>query len=315
MSKNKKDPIDEIIKVRRKLQSKFANEKTSISSSIIYHYTSPEGLLNILTTKKLWFSDIQYMNDESEITYTFKLLTDILHTLEERIDTSFYSEIVKYIEKRTKLPTSFTNYINRDSFFVACFSTEQDELSLWNYYTKTGNMAGYNIGFNIRLFIKEIKDQLKVMHHFIYGKTICEKEKQMEYIQEAILEYNVVYSNMKTQKDKQNTLKSFWGLIHIFSLFFKTESFKNENEYRFVITEYTYILHRDNDRAFQITNIIQNGIIIPCIEVSFSKDVVSLITTSPTIKQDYYKAGVESLLHQNEYHQTKVEISKIPLRY
>ena len=48
MAKTKKDPIDEIIKVRRKLQSKFANDKTTINSSIIYHYTSPEGILGIL---------------------------------------------------------------------------------------------------------------------------------------------------------------------------------------------------------------------------------------------------------------------------
>lgn len=312
---NTKNPIDEIIKVRRKLQNKFANEKASVSSSIIYHYTSAEGLLNILTTKKLWFSDIQFMNDESEITHTFKLLTDVLHTFKEKIDNSFYNEIIEYIDKRTKLPTLFADYINRSSFFVACFSTEQDDLSLWNYYTKTDNMAGYNIGFDIKSFIKEIQDQLKVMHHFVYGKTICEKEKQIQYIQEAIIEYNEVYNNMKTSKDKQNTIKSFLGLIHIFSLFFKTESFKNENEYRFVISEYTDIIHKNNDRAFQITHRMQNGMIIPHIEVGFSKNIVSVVTTSPTIKQDYYKAGVESLLHQNEYHQTKIEISKIPLRY
>ena len=95
---------------------------------------------------------------------------------------------------------------------------------------------------------------------------------------------------------------------------FKKEAFKNENEYRFVITEYTDILQKHN-RAFQIKNRIQNGLIIPYIELDFDKDSVSVITTYPTIKQDYYKAGVESLLHQNEYHQTKVEISDIPLRY
>ena len=56
---------------------------------------------------------------------------------------------------------------------------------------------------------------------------------------------------MRTKNDKKNVIKSFWGLIHIFSLFFKKEAFKNENEYRFVITEYTDILQKHN-RAFQI---------------------------------------------------------------
>lgn len=51
------------------------------------------------------------------------------------------------------------------------------------------------------------------------------------------------------------------------------------------------------------------------IELDFDKDSVSEITISPTIKQIYYKAGVESLLHQYEYHQTQVKMSEIPLRY
>ncbi|DAA98904.1 TPA: hypothetical protein CPT88_00580 [Candidatus Gastranaerophilales bacterium HUM_8] len=314
MAKTKKDPIDEIIKVRRKLQSKFANDKTTINSSIIYHYTSPEGILGILTNHTLWLSEITYMNDESEITYTFDLLTDILAQNNDEICQTFKDSLEAKIKTRTQLPSNLFDYVHRDSIFVACFSTEQDELSLWNYYTKTGSMAGYNIGFKVDELVAKVKSKLKVMHHFIYGKTICEKCKQEGYLKEAIKEYNLLYQKMRTKNDKKNVIKSFWGLIHIFSLFFKKEAFKNENEYRFVITEYTDILQKHN-RAFQIKNRIQNGLIIPYIELDFDKDSVSVITTSPTIKQDYYKAGVESLLHQNEYHQTKVEISDIPLRY
>lgn len=314
MAKTKKEPIDEIIKVRRKLQSKFANDKTTINSSIIYHYTSPEGILGILTNHTLWLSEITYMNDESEITYTFDLLTDILAQNNNEICQTFKDSLKTNIEKRTQLPSNLFDYVNRDSIFVACFSTKNDELSLWNYYTKTGSMAGYNIGFKVDKLVEKVKSELKVMYHFIYGKTICDKYKQEGYIKEAIEEYNLLYQKMPTTEDKENVLKSFWGLIHIFSLFFKKEAFKNENEYRFVITEYTDILQKRN-RAFQINNRIQNGLIIPYIELDFDKDSVSEITISPTIKQIYYKAGVESLLHQNEYHQTQVKMSEIPLRY
>lgn len=314
MAKTKKEPIDEIIKVRRKLQSKFANDKTTINSSIIYHYTSPEGILGILTNHTLWLSEITYMNDESEITYTFDLLTDILAQNNNEICQTFKDSLKTNIEKRTQLPSNLFDYVHRDSIFVACFSTKNDDLSLWNYYTKTGSMAGYNIGFKVDKLVEKVKSELKVMYHFIYGKTICDKYKQEGYIKEAIEEYNLLYQKMPTTEDKENVLKSFWGLIHIFSLFFKKEAFKNENEYRFVITEYTDILQKRN-RAFQINNRIQNGLIIPYIELDFDKDSVSEITISPTIKQIYYKAGVESLLHQNEYHQTQVKMSEIPLRY
>lgn len=314
MVKNKKDPLNEIIKVRRTLQGKFAKDKTNINTPTIYHYTSPDGVLGILTTHKLWLSEITYMNDESEITYTFDLLKNILNENSDNISQSFREAIEKRVKKRTQLPSNLFDYVNRDSIFVACFSTKNDELSLWNYYTKTGSMAGYNIGFKVNKLVEKVISQLKVRHHFIYGKTICEKCKQKNYIKEAIEEYNLLYQKMPTTEDKENVLKSFWGLIHIFSLFFKKEAFKNENEYRFVITEYTDILQKRN-RAFQINNRIQNGLIIPYIELDFDKGSVSEITISPTIKQISYKAGVESLLHQNEYHQTQVKMSEIPLRY
>ena len=121
MAKTKKDPIDEIIKVRRKLQSKFANDKTTINSSIIYHYTSPEGILGILTNHTLWLSEITYMNDESEITYTFDLLTDILHITYLIIALSFagfvsfeisifFLAIFIFKKSTTHLKTSFINF-------------------------------------------------------------------------------------------------------------------------------------------------------------------------------------------------------------
>ena len=130
MAKTKKEPIDEIIKVRRKLQSKFANDKTTINSSIIYHYTSPEGILGILTNHTLWLSEITYMNDESEITYTFDLLTDILAQNNNEICQTFKDSLKTNIEKRTQLPSNLFDYVHRDSIFVACFSTKNDDISL-----------------------------------------------------------------------------------------------------------------------------------------------------------------------------------------
>ena len=36
---------------------------------IVYHYTSPDGILNILRDKTLWFTDCQYLNDIEEFIY------------------------------------------------------------------------------------------------------------------------------------------------------------------------------------------------------------------------------------------------------
>ena len=40
----------------------------------LYHYTSQEGLLGILSSKTLWATRIQYLNDSTEFAYTLALL-------------------------------------------------------------------------------------------------------------------------------------------------------------------------------------------------------------------------------------------------
>lgn len=304
----------EIIKLRRRLQQKFADEKTSANLSLVYHYTSPEALLNIIENHNLWFSEITYMNDESEIRYTFELLKELVKNDKLELDLEFKEVINSYIQTRLIFPSTLWEYVNREASYVACFSTEKDELALWNYYTKTGNMAGYNIGFNVKKFVEDIRHRLKKMHYFIYGKTICNKSKQENFLQEAVSEFNLLYKKTKSYDDKNNLIGAFWGLIDLYSLFFKQPAFKNENEYRFVITELTDPLQR-NSQAYQIKHRTQNGLIIPYINVDFSKECVQSIITAPTIRQAYHKAGIESLLLQNEYYRTKVETSNIPLRY
>ena len=47
---------------------------TSNEPDILYHYTSQKGLLGILQTKKLWMTNILYLNDSSECIHTIDLL-------------------------------------------------------------------------------------------------------------------------------------------------------------------------------------------------------------------------------------------------
>ena len=90
----------EIIKLRRRLQQKFADEKTSANLSLVYHYTSPEALLNIIENHNLWFSEITYMNDESEIRYTFELLKELVKNDKLELDLEFKEVIISDKQKR-----------------------------------------------------------------------------------------------------------------------------------------------------------------------------------------------------------------------
>ena len=39
----------------------------------LYHYTSPKALKGILKSNNLWFSNIYFLNDKSEMKYTYLL--------------------------------------------------------------------------------------------------------------------------------------------------------------------------------------------------------------------------------------------------
>jgi len=42
--------------------------------NVLYHYTSADGLIGILTSKSIWLTDLRYMNDLSELQYANQLI-------------------------------------------------------------------------------------------------------------------------------------------------------------------------------------------------------------------------------------------------
>ena len=61
--------FDKLARLNLLHREALMRQKTS-NDKILYHYTTPEGLLGILKNKELWYSHIDYLNDESEIKYT-----------------------------------------------------------------------------------------------------------------------------------------------------------------------------------------------------------------------------------------------------
>ena len=56
-------------------QKHLNNIQTDGINGLAFHYTSPSGLLGILSQKRLWFSDCDYLNDSSESDYFFDIFT------------------------------------------------------------------------------------------------------------------------------------------------------------------------------------------------------------------------------------------------
>lgn len=158
----------------------------------IYHYTSTSGLKGILENGTLWFTNIRYMNDKSEV----------LAGLQKFIDIS--SETMSEENKHNFMKTLFGENASiqdwwdslQDNIFVCCFSLSKDELALWNYYTKDNANQGYNIGFNYKKLIKSILKKNKQLENcrFYFGLTDYLGKQGAGYI-EKILEQIPEVSN------------------------------------------------------------------------------------------------------------------------
>ncbi|MEV5360851.1 DUF2971 domain-containing protein [Micrococcus luteus] len=124
----------------------------------LYHYTSAGGLAGILGQQCVWATDTAFLNDASEIQYAGEKLESMLVDLGKQIDLGHpavgsdehnkqlvvgtaASALAKYL--RPDEDPFPDNYTLDGASYVACFSTEPDQLSQWRGY----GGRGYSIGF------------------------------------------------------------------------------------------------------------------------------------------------------------------------
>ena len=105
-----------------------------------YHYTNTAGLKGVLEKRELWATDLAYLNDLSEYTYSEQLAKQAWAAAEPECPAAF----------RNLLRTCFEED-RRDSgppLHACCFCARPDLLSQWRNYT--GGGTGYAIEFNLR---------------------------------------------------------------------------------------------------------------------------------------------------------------------
>lgn len=126
--------------LRAKIGSPVPVRPTPPRPPILYHYTSAEGLLGIVSNNVLRASDALYMNDASELEYAKALIQEVVEA--------------KLIAGCTDRGHEFLTRCARDNFsilamlqpYLACFCQNGDLLSQWRAYAGRG--GGYAIGFD-----------------------------------------------------------------------------------------------------------------------------------------------------------------------
>ena len=165
-------------------------------SGILYHYTSAEGLLGICQTKKLWASNIHYLNDSKEYAHALDLLrSEIKSRIHQKIgDNTLLIRLYELLER-----------IEQVTVFLCSFSEVGDLLSQWRGYCPPGR--GYSIGF-----AADQLDTIASAQGYSLIPCIYREEEQNKVIKSVIDETETRYS--KSYTTNRDEFEIFlWALL------------------------------------------------------------------------------------------------------
>ena len=196
-----------------------------------------------------------------------------------------------------------------DAYYICSFSCSKDSQLLWSNYSK------YD-GINLEIDFEKFRENLN--HSTMWdGLVNYDFESQKECLRKTFYdEFTNIsdFGNIKSLKEinklqggEYKMLISHMSIIcELYSMFFKRNCFKGEDEYRFVFAI-------DSKQEISFRN--KNSIVIPYIKKKVeSIDFITKITIGPTNQIDIAMKGIKELLH---YYQKDIDVvkSKIPLRF
>lgn len=105
----------------------------------LYHYTSMAGLLGMLQTETVWFTDYKNQNDPSEINFGINSFWNVTSGFWPR--SSAHDFFISHVESFLT-PDKIADLLY---FFITCLTSEKDNLGMWRAYADNGR--GVSIGF------------------------------------------------------------------------------------------------------------------------------------------------------------------------
>ena len=201
----------------------------------LYHYCSIETFYNIITNRSLWLSDISKSNDSQELKWLkdqceLYILKSWLHYVEEldKADRLVTADFEKF--KKTQQWSEFINKSEISKCWVFCLSEKKDDLGQWRGYAQNG--CGISIGFKSDFF-KSVEMIAKIIdeNEELYFQKVKYTKKQIEeffYDHLGLREISINNTSEEVvQKLNDAIFSTLWN-----SAFFKSETFKEEREWR-----------------------------------------------------------------------------------
>ena len=261
----------------------------------IVHYTSLPAFLEIVRTKTLWASKIQYLNDEQDFRYAGEITKQYIDSIKKNLDPS-EGAFLELISRRL-------SGLKNVNVYVASFSEQDDLLSQWRGYCQPGK--GINIGFTF----DDLEEPLS-RQPFSLMPCVYDGREQARIVRELVGQF--------LEEFRQSPALGGEHLLGRFALFFTTvapvlkhEKFAEEAEWRLV----SNVL---DIRHFDLSYHAGHSTIIPHFNFRLALDGEELrlgpIRLGPTPHVELAMAAVSDVLSIEKVRYASVGRSFVPYR-
>lgn len=311
--------------IKEELKNMQPVSYTSIDiNQMLYHYTDINGLKGILETGQFFVSKIGFLNDYSELKYSYNLTLEVIESLineyNDKSVNEFYNNLKDYIKNQFENEWDRNNLNHRalkyyrSREYILSFAKNDDSLTLWSEYS---DFYGYNLGFKLGDLIKYLNDLSRDKISVIYSDVIYNKDEQIKSIKDEILLFvkliNKYCWNSLSYEEKKEILVSFTSRLRGYGTFFKDSKFSEENEYRFLFYSFNEeTLYRTNNYCLMPYTKVP-----PCITKDQKLPIKSITVGTKNPLANMAIESIAYFLYDNNYvlDNIKLKLSKIALRY
>lgn len=220
----------------QRIQTLLPSLDVSPLPAVVHHYTDTPGVLGILESGELWATDYRYLNDSSELQYTFDLARSVAESeLQRGGHDAFARGFLEYAVTGTP-PYSDTAYR------LCCFSAVDNSLSQWRAY---GGRQGFSLAFPGDISHQRGLEEVAARQGQTPGITLLKVnyglEQQREYITRLVRELVTLFqtelarSYPAAEQAVTATSPFYWGQLERASYRFKHPDFADEQEWRLVV--------------------------------------------------------------------------------
>jgi hypothetical protein len=277
---------------------------------LLYHYTSAEALLAILSNGTLWATDLFFLNDKRELSHALEVLAEIFD--EERKAGEKAGDSCASIERFATMLGNHMSDLSRYEVYVTSFSRHGNLLSQWRGYCPSA--GGYSIGFETARI-----GALAQANGFFAGPCIYDSDMQRHVLRAIVrsvfdsLIKNVSTSQVGSDHAVSEHLHYYRWLVETYAPFMKNPAFDEESEWRVVSVDYTKM----DDGRYRTRP--ARGLLVPYYEFSLTRDggpvPVKEIWIGPQAEQQVAARGVGRFRAMTPHLEgVEVKRSKIPYR-